>query len=1070
MENDKKILALLLSSAWFSSSNICGNISDSPLQTKNASSQTNGEAAYETAQKQAALQRQATFNSVQEMLNGMPGYKNKRQSEKDRFTALYTAIVLSTPEASTTLIVTNDEETPKLETTVAFGLYTALTQVLTSSKADKIWRGSVSADESNITLLYNTLVRPLKSNSDFTLKPLTTPPSAVTPSPVVTPLVVIAAPITHLVYTGQDLSQYPNLVSISMTVVQLRGVTDITSTKSLEISVTGDAANAPLSTERLVIPNAKIDVSAVTNLTNLTVARADTTSVKLPNTVTTLTVSTTTQVTGATALTTINLTGTTSTVPGWATDGSLTAANATLDLSAMTGLGTTVTLSGLNAEITAVILPTNVTTLTIPNTVTSVSGVTELTRINLTGAASTVPTWATDGSLTTTGATLDLSAMTGLPATLDLSGLNAEITTVILPTNVTTLTIPNTVTSVSGVTELTRINLTGAAPVPTWATNGSLTASTATLDLSLMTGLPATLDLLGLNADITTVRFPTSNTPAITHVVLPQTVNTIQNLPTTVTHLTANVSAFASIGAYGKGTFRNHITHVIIVDSTTTLILKDFLRDNLNLVSVDLSGLTAVTWIDEDFFNGCRGLSSLDLSGLSSLNSVGQSFFNKCSGLINVTLNALTNLTQIGDNFFKDCTDLTSVNLSGLTAVTSIGDKIFNSCSNLVTLTAKANIGANGTLSAAIVTAITVESANKFTRINLVGNATSLPTWVNNASMTKNTGATLDLSAMTGLPGTVNLTGLNAEITTVILPTNVTEITTSSTVTVQLVTGHPGLTRINLTGSISSLPGWISNTAMIAAGATLDLSAMTGTTVNLGAIWLYDKFTNLILPEAVSTIQSLPNSITHITASIAALATINAFNNPGLASYERITHVTVVDSTTTSIANLFLCNNQKLISVDLSGLTAVTSIGASFLWSCGNLTSINLGGLTKVTSISNYFLGSTSKLVTLTAKANTGANGTLSDATVTAITGQIADKFTRINLTGNATSLPAWVNNTSMTAATATLDLSAMTGLTPSFDFSTITNGEFKTLILPNGVGQSNTTGWANTSGTTWTR
>ncbi len=78
--------------------------------------------------------------------------------------------------------------------------------------------------------------------------------------------------------------------------------------------------------------------------------------------------------------------------------------------------------------------------------------------------------------------------------------------------------------------------------------------------------------------------------------------------------------------------------------------------------------------------------------------------------------------------------------------------------------------------------------------------------------------------------------------------------------------------------------------------------------------------------------------------------------------------------------------------------------------------------------------------------------------------------FTRINLTDNATSLPAWVNNNSMTAATATLDLSAMTGLTPSFDFSTITNGEFKTLILPNGVGQSNTTGWANNSGTTWTR
>ena len=970
MENDEKILALLLSSAWFSSSNICGNISDSPLQTKNASSQTNGEAAYETAQKQAALQRQATFNSVQEMLNGMPGYKNKRQSEKDRFTALYTAIVLSTPEATTTLIVTNDEETPKLETTVAFGLYKALTEVLTSSNADKIWSDSVSADESNITSLYNTLIRSLKSNSDFTLKPLTTPPSAVAPSPVVkptpvvTPPVVIAAPITHLVYTGQDLSQYPNLVSISMTVGQLRGVTDITSTKSLEISVTGDAANAPLSTERLVIPNAKIDVSAVTNLTNLTAARADTTSVKLPNTVTTLTVSTTTQVTGATALTRINLTGAAATVPTWATDGSLTTTGATLDLSAMTGLGTTVTLSGLNAEITAVILPTNVTTLTIPNTVTSVSGVTELTRINLTGAAATVPTWATNGSLTTTGATLDLSAMTGLPATLDLSGLNAKITTVILPTNVTTLTIPGTVASVSGVTGLTRINLTGAAAtVPGWATDGSLTTTGATLDLSAMTGLPATLDLSGLNAEITTVRFPTSNTPAITHVVLPQTVNTIQNLPTTVTHLTANVSAFASIGAYGKGTFRNHITHVIIVDSTTTLILKDFLRDNLNLVSVDLSGLTAVTWIDEDFFNGCRGLSSLDLSGLSSLNSVGQSFFNKCSGLINVTLNALTNLTQIGDNFFKDCTDLTSVNLSGLTAVTSIGDKIFNNCSNLVTLTAKADIGANGTLSAAIVTAITVESANKFSRINLVGNATSLPAWVNNNLMTV-APATLDLSAMMGLPATLNLTGLNPEITTVILPTNVTTLTIPNTVT--SVSGVTELTRINLTGAASTVPTWATDGSLTTTGATLDLSAMTGLPATLDLTGLNAEIrtvrfptsntpviTNVVLPQTVNTIQNLPTTVTHLTANVPALESIGARGQGTFRSH--ITHVTVVDSSATSIGYEFMNRATSLINVDLTRVINLKTIDNDVFWGCSSLTSINLQNLTQLESIGYAF-------------------------------------------------------------------------------------------------------------------
>ena len=912
MENDKKILALLLGSAWFSSSNIYGDISA-------LIHHTNGETAYGTVQQQAVLQRQATFNSITEILNALPTYKNKKQSEKDKFAALYTAIVLSAPEASKTLSFTNDEEIPKLDTTVATHLSKALTQVLTSPKADKIWSDSVSQTTSTNNLLYNALAKPLNSNSSLTLKPLSEKKQQVETSSakqVTAPVVATAAPITHLVYTGQDLSQYPSLVSISITMDQLNGGTDITSTKSLEITVTGDATSAPLNTQRLAVPNAKIDLSTVTNLTNVTVTHADTTSVKLPNTVTSLTVSTATQVTGATALTTLNP--------------------------------------------------------------------------------------------------------------------------------------------------------TGAAPVPTWATDGSLTATNATLDLSAMTNLPATLDLSAISSDITTVKFPTSNTPNITNVVLPQTVNTIQNLPTTVTHLTANVPALASIGAYGKGTFRTHITHVTVVNSTTTSILKDFLRDNINLISVDLSRLTAVTSIDEDFFNGCVGLSSLDLSGLSNLNSVGQSFFNKCSGLTSVTLNALTNLTQIGDNFFKDCTGLTSVDLRGLTRVTTTGNNFFKDCSNLVTLTAKANTTPDETLSAAIVNAITGVTVNtgylkdKLTRINLTGNATSLPAWVNNALMTKDTGATLDLSAMTQLT-TVSLT--NTDIKTVILPTNVTTLTIPSTVT--SVSGATGLTRINLVGA-APVPTWATDGSLITTNAILDLSAVTGLGATLNLTGLNTDIINLILPETVNTIQNLPTTVTHLTANVPALASIGAYSST---FPTHITHVTIVDSTTTSIGEGFFYNCGGLTSIDLGALTSLTSINDRFFVGCTSLISVNLSGLTAVTSIGGWFFNNTPSLVTLTAKTNTGANGTLSAATVDAITGQIANKLTRINLTGNATSLPAWVNNTSMTKNTgATLDLSAMTGLLSPFSFATITNAEIKTLILPSGVTQSNTTGWTNSSGTTWTR
>ncbi|QOL20221.1 leucine-rich repeat domain-containing protein [Candidatus Bodocaedibacter vickermanii] len=1808
MENDKKILALLLGSAWFSSSNVYGDLSV-------LRSHTQGEAAYETIHKQAILQRQATLNSITEILNALPTYKNKKQSEKDKFAALYTAIVLSAPEASKTLSFTNDEDTPKLEPTVSAALTKALTQVLTSPKADKIWNDSVSQTASIDNLLYKSLVKPLKFNSSLTLKPFAekkehvdTPPAKQVAAP--------ATPITHLVYTGQDLSQYPSLISISITVDQLRGSKDIISTKPLNIIVTGDATGAPLNTQRLAVPNAKIDLSAVTGLgirldltglnanitavvlpatvkllivpsaiktvngksilktltltgngtslptwatdgsltaanatldlsemtglpatlnlsgldskiTNIILPQTVTAIQNLPTTVTHLTAnvpsfasigayntawnatstfpthithvtvsdSTTTSISdfflcncntlmsitlarltavtsvgnyfcysctgltyanptgltatqtigqsffaeciklpsvflhqlfyvqtigngffsNCTALTSINLTGLTNvqtidqdffkdcdklvtlnmqedtgatlspatisaiatqlankftrinlngnatslptwvnntlitaadaildlsamtglpttlnlstissditklvinasiqptgitdrltilkltgnatTVPTWATNGSLTATGATLNLSALTNLPPTLALTGLNSDITTVTLRTNMTTLTIPSTVTTISGVSGLTRINLTGNAATIPTWAINGTLTAVNATLDLSAMTG--TTVDLTGINADITTIILSNTVTNLTIPSTVTSISGITGLTTLNLTGnlntipawaingsltntnatldlsavtglpatldlsamtgfsaeitriivpanvttitmsasstvtvqlavghlglthinlegnANTLPTWATDGSLTAANATLDLSAMTNLPARLDLTGLNTDITGLTInigvqptdisnrlislkltgsgasaPTWATdgsltaanatldlsemtglPAtlnlsgldskITNIILPQTVTAIQNLPTTVTHLTANVPSFASIGAYNTAwnatsTFPTHITHVTVSDSTTTSIGDNFLRNNTNLTSINLGKLTAVT--------------------------------------------------SIGTGFFDGCTALTSADLSALIAITSIGSGFFYNTPIFVTLTAKANTGANGTLSPATVTAITTSTANKLTRINLTGNATSLPAWVNNNSMTKDTGATLDLSTMTGLLSPLNLTGLNSEITTVILPANVTEITTdgSSTVTIQLASGHTGLTRITLTGNANTVPTWATNGALTKdAGAILDLSAMTGLPAVLDLSTISADVTNLILPETVTTIQNLPTTVTHLTANVSAFASIGAYNTAPDATSTfptHITHVTVVDSITTSIGDNFLnrcihlvsinlhqltnvtsigkefistydstlqnidlsglthvttigdcflqecsgltrvnlsaltnaqtigdgffyrCNGlasvdlsgltavqtigqyffygcsglssvdlsaltkvtsigdgfflrcigltsvdlsaltnvqtigiwffyectgltsvnlsgltavqtidqyffygcSGLTSVDLSALTSVTSIGGWFFQKCigltsvnltgltavqtiGNgffygctgltsinlsaltsvkrigqyfflrctgLTSVNLSGLTAVTSIStdffygctgltsvdlsalanvqtignwffygctglisvdlsaltnvqtigdgffrgctgltsinlstltnvttigsmffdgstglisvdlsaltnvqtigNWFFYNTPIFVILTAKANTGANGTLSPATVTAITTSNANKLTRINLTGNATSLPAWVNNNSMTKDTgATLDLSTMTGLLSPLNFATITNAEIKTLILPSGVTQSNTGGWTNSSGTTWTR
>jgi hypothetical protein len=182
-----------------------------------------------------------------------------------------------------------------------------------------------------------------------------------------------------------------------------------------------------------------------------------------------------------------------------------------------------------------------------------------------------------------------------------------------------------------------------------------------------------------------------------------------------------------------------------------------------------------------------------------------------------------------------------------------------------------------------------------------------------------------------------------------------------------------------------------------------------------------------------------------------------------------ITHITIVDSTTTSIGDCFFGNCTNLTTVDLTPLTNVTSIGNYFFLGCTGLTSANLSGLTSLQTIDGYFFFNTPNLLTLTAKADSGINGTLSSLAVDHFKAR-PDKFTTINLNGNATTVPAWVNEPNITGDSTTLNLSAMTGLTAPFDFATLTNGELTTLTLPNGVATSNTTGWTNTSGETWTR
>ena len=300
MSKKQKHLSMLLGGTLFSTCEIFGDIG---FQVNDSSSEIVNAGAYE----QASLLQQATKTTVREILNTLlldkllldklQQFSLKSDLEKGKFVDVFSAIILSAQEARSVLEVTTDSQTPTLSKAISDKIATSLTKILTSDKAEKIWTDSVSVGGPKQHRLYIISRHKLKIYAGLTLPSISlfvrnkaaaaSQPTSQNASAANS--AAKAAPVTHLEYADQDLTQYPDLVSLTITVAQLRAGADITSTKSLEIKVTGDAGSQLLNTERLKVPNAKIDLSAVINLTEVILPETVTTILKLPQTVTHLT-------------------------------------------------------------------------------------------------------------------------------------------------------------------------------------------------------------------------------------------------------------------------------------------------------------------------------------------------------------------------------------------------------------------------------------------------------------------------------------------------------------------------------------------------------------------------------------------------------------------------------------------------------------------------------------------------------------------------------------------------------------------------------------------------------------
>jgi hypothetical protein len=120
--------------------------------------------------------------------------------------------------------------------------------------------------------------------------------------------------------------------------------------------------------------------------------------------------------------------------------------------------------------------------------------------------------------------------------------------------------------------------------------------------------------------------------------------------------------------------------------SNVTYIGNGFLSGCSNLTTIDLSHLSNVTYIGNGFLSGCINLTTIDLSGLSNVTLVGNSFLSWCSKLETINLSGFSNVTQIDNSFLSWCSKLETINLPSLSNVTKIGNDFLSACSNLETI------------------------------------------------------------------------------------------------------------------------------------------------------------------------------------------------------------------------------------------------------------------------------------------------------------------------------------------------------------------------------------------------
>jgi len=141
----------------------------------------------------------------------------------------------------------------------------------------------------------------------------------------------------------------------------------------------------------------------------------------------------------------------------------------------------------------------------------------------------------------------------------------------------------------------------------------------------------------------------------------------------------------ASITAIGDEFLQDYdsLTSVWFIFPNLKTIGNYWMRDCVELRSIDFTGLPYLHRVGNDWMKNCDKLQSIGFTGLHSLKRVGHRWMNFCDHLLTVDFEGLSSLRYVGIGWISHCKELRTINMTGLLSILSVGNYWMGGCTKL---------------------------------------------------------------------------------------------------------------------------------------------------------------------------------------------------------------------------------------------------------------------------------------------------------------------------------------------------------------------------------------------------